>query len=381
MSSIAVIHDTELLLDSRTQKEVSTLSRAGYNIIFCGWKKDNDGNNIKDIMNVMGCNIPIENLQISVKHQAGIKKNFSKLIKYEWRLLRWLKKNRDKYDYIHACNMDTVIPAVLVGKIYHKKVVYDIYDDYADCHVCGEKLHNLIKKIDAFAIEKAHYVIICSEKRKQQLATSPTRLEIIHNSPDLSIINKGTISIQETPQLKIAYVGNLVEGRLIKELVDICAEIDDVEVYIGGDGVLADYIKLQASTHKNIHFYGRLKYEDVLTLEKQCDVVPALYDPSFKNHYYAAPNKFYEAMALGKPTIMVHNTGMDDIVEKETTGLTIDYNKDSLKKAILSIKDNKGQWRLKSKDLMELFDKKYSWSIMGQRLCKIYKELDNGLKN
>ena len=31
----------------------------------------------------------------------------------------------------------------------------------------------------------------------------------------------------------------------------------------------------------------------------------AIYDPNISNHYYAAPNKFYEALMLGKPLIMV----------------------------------------------------------------------------
>ena len=118
-----------------------------------------------------------------------------------------------------------------------------------------------------------------------------------------------------------------------------------------------------------------MSYEDVLSLENQCDIIPAIYDPSFKNHKFAAPNKFYEAMALGKPTIMVNNTGMDEIVEREKTGLTINYTQDDLKKAILNIKDNIEHWRNDENRIRKVFKENYSWLIMQDRLLKIYGEL------
>jgi len=372
---VAILHDTELMLDSRTQKEAISLIRGGYEILFCGWDKDCSGRNGKKTEIVNGVSITVENIRIKVQHQKGIKENLSRLVLYETKLIRWLIKNRKKYDYIHACNMDTALAAVLLKRLLKKKVVYDIFDDYADCHVGGKFVYDIIKWIDGRVIKKSNWVIICSEKRKQQLAKIPSKLEIIHNSPDVDGVDMDRYQVTKNNRLKIAYVGNLPNNRMIRELVDICSEENEIELYIGGAGLLEDYVKEQSGKYSNIHFLGRMSYEDVLSLEKQCDIIPAIYDPSLKNHKYAAPNKFYEAMALGKPTIMVNNTGMDEVVEREKTGLTINYTQDDLKKAILNIKDNIEYWRNDESRIRKVFKENYSWLIMQDRLLKIYGEL------
>ena len=89
-------------------------------------------------------------------------------------------------------------------------------------------------------------------------------------------------------------------------------------VVIAGDRGLAggynsNILKLcfaeMAQKCENIFYYGRIPYDRTIALEKECDVMCAIYDPKVPNHYYAAPNKFYEALMLGMPLIMAKGTG------------------------------------------------------------------------
>ena len=95
----------------------------------------------------------------------------------------------------------------------------------------------------------------------------------------------------------------------------------DVEFHIGGFGQLENYIIEQSQRNNNIYFYGKLPYGKTLALEQACDIMIAIYDPSFANHKYAAPNKFYESLMLGKPIIMAHHTGFDNIIERNRIGV------------------------------------------------------------
>ena len=376
LKKVALIHNTEFRLDSRAQKEVRSLMEAGYYVIFCGWNKSVTSKNQTNYERIGTRKIRIDNICVSVQHGKGFKENVIQLIKYELKILRWLFDNRKNYCIIHACNMDTALPAVIIKKFLKKKVIYDIYDDYADCHVSGKLIYKIIKKVDRFVIRHADVVIICSEKRKKQLSEKPHHLEIIHNAPNLTNIDKGMkLNIQESGRLKIAYVGNLIDGRLIKELVSIVSNNPKLELHIGGSGELEKFVCIASKKYNNIYFYGRLQYDKVLGIERECDVIPALYDPEFRNHFYAAPNKFYEAMGLGKPTIMVHHTGMDEIVEKYNTGLTIEYTEKSLGEAMENILNNRIYWKEQENRLKEIFDSKYSWKIMEKRLIEIYENL------
>ena len=131
--------------------------------------------------------------------------------------------------------------------------------------------------------------------------------------------------------------------------------------------------------YNNIFFYGRIQYGQTLYLEEQCDIMLAIYDPSVENHVFAAPNKFYEALFLGKPLIMVGGTGMSNIVSEYKLGATIDYSKEGF---------IDGLNKLKSVDFdrtsivaKELYNKYFSWKIMQERLIELYYVLIDGGKN
>ena len=292
---IVMIHDTEMMLDSRTQKEIKSLSDAGYSVCFLGWNKDKDSKFVDEsIEHISDYQIPNNDICIKIEHRKGVKENLGKLIKYEFKASQWLFKNRKQYDVIHACNFDTAIAAEIVAKVCKKKVIYDIFDDYADCHVGGKMVYNTIKFLDRRVIKNANHTIICSEKRREQLAIVPEKLSVIHNSPDVEIINRDVEKIKlDEHRLNIIYVGNLTVKRFIPEMLNIVSRNSYMTLYVGGSGQYENEVKKYAKSYGNIVFLGRLKYNEVLAIEEKCDVIPALYDPSFKNHVYAAPNKFY----------------------------------------------------------------------------------------
>ena len=113
----------------------------------------------------------------------------------------------------------------------------------------------------------------------------------------------------------------------------------------------------------------------MLALERQCDIMLALYDPAIPNHAYAAPNKFYEALALGKPIIMFANTGMDIVVRENQIGAVCDPTNDGIVCAIQSLISQKESWNSISKKMKKMFKNEYSWDIMEKRLIDLYTDL------
>lgn len=373
---IVYIHDVEIEVDTRAQKEIAALERAKAQVIVCAWNKNKDGPIEGKKACLRGINTNIINICVKVAKTKGLKENLVPLIRYQLKLSLWLIKNRKKFDYIHAVNMDTAFTASIIGKIQKKRIIYDIFDDYADSHAReGTAMHSIIRWFDRKIIRRADAVIICSEKRREQLACQPNKLEIIHNSPDIFEYRdeKNKFSV-DNRLLNVVYVGNLYPGRMTLELANIIANSENMALYCGGAGEYEKELSDMANLYENIHFYGRMSYEDVLALEDKCDVIPAIYNPDFSNHRFAAPNKFYEALFLGKPTIMVRGTGMDSEVEKLQTGLVIDYSQESLTNALGSIKDSIVYWRNKKEDIRNCYHK-YSWKVMEKRLLQLYEEI------
>lgn len=372
MANVLYIFDLEILADSRAQKEISFLLKSGHSVSVLEWNKGVNYSLCTKKIQIRGREINIDSIGIKVDKGKGFRSNIRRLVAYEIFLWKYLKRNIKEYDVVHCCNLDTSFLPVLIAKREKKSSIYDIYDDYADSHSCSGALYRMIKKIDEIIQNKATAIIICSEKRVEQLSNPMSPVYVVHNAPDITPFADSSFRL-DTNKFKIAYVGNLAENRMIRDLVEVVKKHRNWELHCGGDGVLCQYIKESSIKFPNIYFYGVMRYEDVISLESQCNVIPALYDPTLPNNKFAAPNKFYEALSLGKPTIMVEGTGMDDVVACEKTGEVITPNRLQLESALTRIEENSDYWNCKSSRLKELFRKRYSWEKMEITLSELYE--------
>ena len=220
--------------------------------------------------------------------------------------------------------------------------------------------------------------MICTEERKAQIQNStPKRLEIIHNTPNHSDGNEAEyFELKESKaEVKIAYVGTQCRGRCIEEMIDAIMRDERFELHIGGYGPLDDVIREADQQCERIHYYGKLPYDQTLSLEQQCDLMVALYDPEIPNHRYCAPNKLYEALMLGKPLLMCENTGWDTLFQEEMIGYLIPYSREGIAQGLNKLYAVKDQWPAMSEAGKRLYQQRYSWETMKHRIRKIYTEI------
>lgn len=374
-NTIVFLRSNPVNPDSRVEKEVYSLKKSKYNVMIIGWDREDNYKVKKDILNVSGQEIEIFRIGIRASYGEG-KKNLIPFIKFQFFILKWLVFNRKKYEIIHACDFDTAFTANFSRIFTKKKLVFDIFDYLStDANNLPKKI---LKKMEDNIINKATAVIICTEKRKEQIrGTKPHNLTIIHNTPHIDIknINNNCFVFNQKNTIKIAYVGILQDFRLLLEMAEVIAKNAEYELHIGGFGKYHNYMQEMSVKYDNIYYYGKLTYEQTLSLENQCDIMVAIYDPNIGNHIYAAPNKFYESLMLGKPLIMVKNTGMSDVIEKNHIGVCIEYSAQSFETGLQEIVKVKNQWVNMSNKMKEIYREEYSWNVMEDRLIKLYRKI------
>lgn len=359
--------------DSRVEKEAISLVNNGYEVSLLAWNRSKNyfvKRDKKDLTSTL------EISRISFGAKAGFGNGFKSLvpfIKFQLSLFGWLILNKDKYDICHFCDFDTAFFGSIVCKIVRKKYVFDIFD-YLSTNP-NNFFQKVIEKMENMTINHAEATIICTEDRIQQIKkTKPKNLTIIHNSPS-DIFDLSNIPYANTNKIRVVYVGILQDYRLLKEMVKVISEDSRIELHIGGFGKYESYMKDMSKRYDNIKYYGKLKYDETLKLEQSCDIMTAIYDPNIGNHIYAAPNKFYEALYLGKPLIMVKGTGMSNIVKEEKIGVLIDYNEDGFKRGLKELIDMREEWKNIEKRMKEIYKKRFSWSEMEKRLVHLYDKL------
>lgn len=372
---VVLLRSNPVSPDPPVEKVANTLLARGHEVTIVAWDRGSNENEVAGEISLPNGEAKIVRFGIPAIFGGGFKKTLRPLMTFQFRLSRWLKKHREQYDVIHAFDFDTGLVGTKIAKRYNKKLVYHILDFYVDSHAFSEGfLKRKIKKAEINIINNADATIICTEKRREQIAGSePKNLTVIHNTPSTVVeVNKKTLPTESLGRCKIVYVGILAGSRFIKELMELVVADDRFEFHIGGFGKLEDRIVEAASKCDRIFFHGKLPYSETLALESACDIMTAIYDPSVPNHRYAAPNKFYESLMLGKPIIMVKNTGFDEVVEQKQIGVLIEYSRKGLKAGIEKLISEKQNWSTMSKRSRELYENFYSWDIMAERLNEIY---------
>lgn len=363
--------------DPRVEKEVNTLiCNEKLNIEVLAWDRTDNYAYKKDNLELDNGDAVIHRIGIQAGWGVGIKKNAIAFVKYTLKTFVWLVRNSKSYDIIHACDLQTVIPALIPIIIFKKKLVYDIYDYFSDTAHGNGIVLKLANKFETAVINHATATILCSERREEQIKPAkPKKMAIIHNAPSVNQIKVSdkNICLTRTESIKLVYIGNLVEDRCIRELIEVARQCPSIELHIGGMGHLTDFVKEASEGISNVYFYGKMAYTDVLALEKVCDIMVAFYDQAVPNHKYAAPNKFYEAIALGKPLVMFHNTGVDDIIDKYDLGITVEQSVPSMIEGICALIARRDEWVCMGKRARCVFKELYSWEIMEYRLNQLYE--------
>ena len=379
MKRVILIRSNPVRPDPPVEKAALALLKAGYQVTIIGWDRDGEYVQKKDELRISGHKAEVVRFGIPATFSGGMKKNLKAMVIFQNRLRNWLVKHRADYDIIHAFDFDTGLIASRYAKKFRKKFVYHILDYYVASHgLRGTRLEKPILYIENSIINFADATLICTEKRREQIVgTNPKRLAVIHNTPSASQFRPCDPITKQTGRVKIAYVGILEPSRMLKQIAEVVSEDPGLELHVGGFGTLEAFFTEMSARCDNVFYYGRLPYDQTLSLEKECDIMTAIYDPSVDNHRYAAPNKFYESLMLGKPVIMVRGTGMSEVVEANGIGALIDYSREGLIDGITRLVASKDQWPAMEKRMKELYQNQFCWDEMERRLMRIYAELEN----
>ena len=377
---ILICRSNPIAPDPRVEKEARSLVRAGYEVQLVGWDRTGVLPTSEDIQGIQ-CN----RLQIKAKYAAGIM-NLPALLRWQWGLLKWLVAHRHNYDLIHACDFDTVIPALICRSFFGKLVIYDIFDFYADhLRATPEWIKEIIRLIDYRVINSVDGIILVDDSRWEQIEkTHPKRSIVIYNSPEDFAPTKSRSAdnarnkdkAQEDNHFRIVYVGLIQKERGLVELISVFNRHPNWTLELAGFGGDEAFILELLEGMTNIHWFGRIAYEEALDLSRTADVLVATYDPAIPNHRFSSPNKVFEAMMLGKPIIVAENTNMDRIIKEEECGLVVTYgDPQALESAFVNLEMDLGLRNQLGVNARNAYEQKYSWKIMEGKLINFYSEL------
>lgn len=367
MSNIAFIRAGGIYSDSRSTKEIIALAEAGHNVIVIGWDRSGEAaRKCRDIFDKYKKSVSFEFHRQKTESGSGIK-NLTKFFSWFGFVEKTLRKIINDVEWVHACDLDSGWPAYRVCKRLNKKLVYDIFDYYVDSHSLPTAMRGVVEKMEISVINYADTTIICTEERREQIQkANPHKVVVIHNSPDVREVAFDVPEVWD-----YVYCGAFVEDRLIKEVMEDYTNHKSMRVLFAGGGKYQSLAE-ECAKEENFVYKGKIPYSEVLDIESQTAVLSAIYSPSKRNHRLCAPNKFYEALALGKPVIVCRGTGIDRIVKDNDIGAVIEYDVKEFYDALSALLSNQERRKNIGERARRVYLEKYDWSIMEKRLLAIY---------
>lgn len=360
--------------DPRVEKEALALARAGYSVKALGWDRTASLPLIesKDFGEIVRLSLP-------AKFGTGLA-NLPHLLRFQLALAFYLFRERANYDVIHACDFDTLIPSLLAKTFLRKKVIYDIFDFYADMLLkVPSWMRKVVRWLDVHLMGFADAVILADETRLKQISGArPRRVSFIYNSPNLDMNSENNSKVPPLPPpLRIGYVGLLSNVRGIHTMLDVVEKNPTWILELAGFGGDEDEIRTRAEQIPNVYFHGRVSYTEGLRISANSHVLFATYDPSVPNHRFSSANKLFEAMALGRPIIVAKGTGMDALVANHNLGYVVTYgNILELEEALKDVETwTLEKWYSFLNRAQRIFRENFSWSIQEERLVALYKSV------
>ena len=378
---VLIARNSDAPTNANIRRVLEALTSAGHSVVVLSRNRacnESLKGYIKKTIKINNLEIDNYELQLSGKTERGMK-NFTTLKSYMDSLKSWMKDNVDKFDAIHAFDLDTGLVAKKIAKSYNKHLVYHIADFYVDSRAkIPGPLKFIIRSMEYSIINYADNTIICTEERKDQIAGSrPKKLTVVHNTPSIDFDVSSYIDQSMDPdhKLTLAYIGVLSKRRFIDQAVDCMMGMKDSQMILAGGGDLVDFVKERAEKTDNIKYKGKVDYEDTFDIYSKSDLMFAVYNPQIMNHKYSAANKIYEAMLLKKPIIVARGTSMDKIVERYDIGFVIDYDKNEFRDLLYKLEKDRSIIDKKVENMQGVYEN-YSWETMKKRLIDVYSDLE-----
>ena len=342
--------------DSRVNKYHNYYNREGIDYIIVGWDRKGEG-------------LAREHYDF-FRYNAGVAIGGFKALNNHAHWMRFVYtylRNHPDVTTIHACDLNSAFPAALYKKFIDPNVnlIFDACDWFSANFADNWLLRRAFELMEKFTCKWADELIICEPERKAQvkfpLAKEPLVMPNIPEIDENELKGDDERYHFENNWPTLAYFGGFTSDRFLVELLEV-AKNEKINLLIGGSGnKIVENKLLEVANTSNIRWFGRMSMKDGLIMSSKADAIYAMYCKTTPNHIYAAPNKYYEAMLLGKPFITTKGTILEKKVVDNDTGYVIEENVEDLKSLIRNL--NRDDMMKKGDNAYKLWCGKYKYCI------------------
>jgi len=302
--------------DARINKFFSSLDAKGHSYAFIGWARG-------------GAIYEPHARKIIYRTDAPLGarwRNLFAMLMWQIFIFRTLLALRRRTLIVQCVDLDTALVGYFFCLLFGKKFVFDIYDQYSSSRGFTGLPACVMNRLETALTRRAALCIVAAPERLEQHCLDPVRDTplVLENVPPLDLPPVPLPEFEDV--VDIGFFGVLErQHRGIETLLALCdRHPGKVRLHIAGYGALQEMVALHAQSNPSVMFYGPLSSREGLELMQRMHVIAGLYHLSNPNHKYAAPNKYYEHLMLGRGLLTTRDTPPGKRVTRLRTGWALD---------------------------------------------------------
>jgi glycosyltransferase involved in cell wall biosynthesis len=341
--------------DPRVRQEALTLISMGCSVKLLAWDRDHKNPEFQLMEGVA-----VERVHLASSHGRGTTQIFFYALLYLRMLWRGWKT---PFDVVHCHDLDTLPLGYALGKIKRKPIVYDSHESFMD--MLDGSVHPWVKRalmgFENFLIRRVDLLITVGEKLRRFLAARGARrttvvgnwkiLEEYERTDEQNRRMRRNLGIPPDA-IVVTCITQLLQNRMIEELVEAIKPFPDVYAIIAGKGALEPQIRKWAAENPRVVFPGFIHASEVPDYTCASDAIYCGFDPFNPNARFVAPNKLYEALAAGKPLISPDVGEIGELIRSAGCGVvTPDCTAASVREAVQAMRDpvQRAEWARNSR--------------------------------
>src|SRR2546427_4756620 len=353
--------------DPRVLKEARALIAAGHEVTAIGWDRTGSAPAREERG---GLRI------FRVKTSGPMRLLWKDLIRNPiwWRRAARLARSLE-FDAIHCHDLDTLPIGVRLKKLARRPLVYDAHEVFG--YMIEADVPDFVVEY-TFKLERrlapaADRVITVNDAVKKYIDPVAHRdAVVVRNCMDLVT---DTYRPPPGPGFTVIYLGTLHKSRFILPAIEVVAGMPDVRLIIGGSTQLAPQVKEMCARQSNTRFVGQGPNEDVLPMTLEANTVLTMFDPTHRINQVGLPDKLFEAMVAGRPSLVTKGLMMAELVEREECGLAVPYSKEGFREAVVRLRDDPALAERLGRRGLEAAKREDNWPPEAMKLLRLYEGL------
>ena len=315
-----------------------------------------------------------------------------RFVLHQARLARVLRHLRP--DVLHAHDSNALLPVALAARALRVPYVYDAHDlwlgrprrERSRLYFALNQLYYGV--VERLLVPRAAATVTVSSPIVDHLARryGLNGVALVPNYPE-PVASRHRADIRSlrgaeriAPDSRLVlYVGGLMAGRGLKELVDAMTNVDDAALVLLGDGVLARPLADRAARSgaaERVHVIPPVPPGDLVDVAASADIGVSPIVPSCLNYRYSLPNKLFQYMAAGLPVVASDFPQVREVIEGAGCGVVVDTLRPAeIARGINALLADSAEARAMGERGRRAVEERFNWATSARALLEVYRSV------